>query len=57
MGYVVERQGRWYAVGYEGLHPTTGADRRVGTERRTSWRRACSPRGYRICHALSARTG
>jgi integrase len=28
MGYVVEREGRWYAVGYEGLHPTTGADRR-----------------------------
>ena len=28
MGYVVERGGRWYTVGYEGLHPTTGADRR-----------------------------
>jgi hypothetical protein len=28
MGYVVDREGRWYAVGYEGLHPTTGADRR-----------------------------
>lgn len=27
MGYVVER-GRWYAVGYEGRHPTTGKDRR-----------------------------
>jgi integrase len=26
MGYVVEREGRWYAVEYEGLHPTTGAD-------------------------------
>lgn len=28
MGYVVEREGRWYAVGYEGRHPTTGKDRR-----------------------------
>ena len=26
MGYVVEREGRWYAVGYEGLQPTTGRD-------------------------------
>ena len=45
MGYVVERQGRGYTVGYEGLRPTTGADRRVGTERRTSWRRACFAAG------------
>lgn len=28
MGYVVEREGRWYAVGYQGLHPITGKDRR-----------------------------
>jgi hypothetical protein len=28
MGYVVERDGRWYAVGYEGMHPTTGGDLR-----------------------------
>lgn len=28
VGYVVEREGRWYAVGYEGLHPTTGAELR-----------------------------
>lgn len=28
VGYVVEGQGRWYAVGYEVLHPMTGADRR-----------------------------
>lgn len=28
MGYVVEREGRWYAVAYEGLDPLTGADRR-----------------------------
>jgi hypothetical protein len=28
MGYVVQREGRWYAVGYEGIHPTTGGDLR-----------------------------
>lgn len=28
MGYVVERRGRWYAVGYEGQDPITGRDRR-----------------------------
>lgn len=28
MGYVVERRGRWYAVGYEGQDVLTGRDRR-----------------------------
>lgn len=28
MGYVTSRDGRWYAVGYEGLDPLTGRDRR-----------------------------
>lgn len=28
MGYVVHRHHRWYAVGYEGLDPLTGKDRR-----------------------------
>ena len=28
MGYVTHRDGRWYAVSYEGLDPLTGRDRR-----------------------------
>jgi hypothetical protein len=28
MGYVVNRQDRWYAVNYEGMDPLTGRDRR-----------------------------
>jgi hypothetical protein len=28
MGYVVNRHNRWYAVGYEGVDPLTGKDRR-----------------------------
>ena len=28
MGYVTNRDGRWYAVSYEGLDPLTGRDRR-----------------------------
>ncbi len=28
MGYVVHRRDRWYAVGYEGIDPITGRDRR-----------------------------
>jgi integrase len=44
MGYVVERQGRWYAVGYEGLHPTTGADRR-------RWHRASDELAARLLAA------
>ena len=28
MGYVTDRDGRWYAVSYEGLDPLTGRDRR-----------------------------
>jgi hypothetical protein len=28
MGYVTNRDGRWYAVSYEGLDPVTGRDRR-----------------------------
>lgn len=28
MGYVVNRQDRWYAVNYEGMDPVTGRDRR-----------------------------
>lgn len=28
MGYVVHRHHRWYAVGYEGVDPLTGKDRR-----------------------------
>lgn len=28
MGYVTHREGRWYAVSYEGLDPLTGRDRR-----------------------------
>lgn len=33
MGYVTHRDGRWYAVNYEGIDPITGRDRR-------RWRRA-----------------
>jgi integrase len=44
MGYVVEREGRWYAVGYEGLHPTTGADRR-------RWHRASDEQSARLVAA------
>ena len=28
MGYVVNKRDRWYAVGYEGIDPVTGRDRR-----------------------------
>lgn len=28
MGYVVNKRGRWYAVGYQGIDPVTGRDRR-----------------------------
>lgn len=28
MGYVTNRDGRWYAVSYEGLDPLTGRGRR-----------------------------
>lgn len=28
MGYVVSKGGRWYAVGYQGIDPMTGRDRR-----------------------------
>jgi len=49
MGYVVERDGRWYVVGYEGLHPTTGADRR-------RWHRASDEQSARaVAAALPGR--
>ena len=44
MGYVVERQGRWYAVGYEGLHPTTGVELR-------RWHRAADEESARMMAA------
>ena len=28
MGYAVKKRNQWYAVGYEGLDPVTGRDRR-----------------------------
>jgi len=49
MGYVVERDGRWYAVGYEGLHPTTGVELR-------RWHRAADEQTARmLAAALPAR--
>ena len=48
MGYVTNRDGRWYAVSYEGLDPLTGRDRR-------RWHRAADEADARaIAEAMPA---
>jgi len=43
MGYVTNRDGRWYAVSYEGLDPLTGRDRR--RREGSPCRDTCAPDG------------
>lgn len=47
MGYVTNRDGRWYAVSYEGLDPITGRDRRRWHRPMMS-RRPCTRRGVTV---------
>jgi len=66
MGYVTNRDGRWYAVSYEGLDPLTGRDRRrwhrVGDEAAARAladtlpsARPTSPRGITVSRYLRTR--
>lgn len=49
MGYVVEREGRWYAVGIRGIAPDHGADQR-------QWHRASTEaESYTLAAELPAR--